>query len=172
AQRTKDELVLPNVERAPLVERARQAAKALGFKVRVTEEEARTTLFAERGVWNRLGAYFVHVGLLTIFAGGFMTSRGYTGQMRVFLEKQTDRMSQNVYNVDNATNQHAVGVRELELPFTIEGLDFQQKLINKDKGLDLGNTLDWLTRVRISDKETGKQTEALIHMNHPYDYRG
>jgi cytochrome c biogenesis protein len=172
AQRTKDELVLPNVERASLVERARQAAKALGFKVRVTEEEQRTTLFAERGVWNRLGAYFVHVGLLTIFAGGFLTSRGYTGQMRVFLEKQTDRMAQNVYNVDYATNQHAVGMRELELPFAIEGLDFQQKLINQNRGLDIGNTLDWLTRVRIHDKETGKQTEALIHMNHPFDYRG
>jgi len=172
AQRTKDEVVLPHVERAALTERARQAAKALGFKVRVTEEEQRTTLFAERGVWNRLGAYFVHVGLLTIFVGGFLTSRGYTGQMRVFLEKPGDRMLQNVYNVDNATNQHAVGMRELELPFTIEGLDFQQKVIDKAKGLEFGNTLDWLTRVRISDKQTGQQTEALIHMNHPVDYRG
>src|SRR5256885_6917345 len=59
------------------------------FKVRVTEEESRTTVFAERGVWNRLGAYVVHIGLLTIFFGGFMTSRGFTGMMPIADRKST-----------------------------------------------------------------------------------
>ncbi len=172
AQRTKGEVELPGLERASLVERTRQAARALGFRVKVTEEETRTTVFAERGVWNRLGAYLVHVSLLTIFAGGFMTSRGYTGSMRVVPEKQSDRMMQSVFNIDNAAMLHNSGVRELELPFTIEGVDLQQKLIDKNKGIDMPNTLDWITRVRIHDKETGGKTEALIHMNHPFDYRG
>lgn len=172
AQRTKGEVELPGVERASLVERTRQAARALGFKVKVTEEETRTTIFAERGVWNRLGAYLVHVSLLTIFAGGFMTSRGYTGMMRVVPEKQSDRMMQSVFNIDNEAMLHNSGVRELELPFTIEGVDIQQKLIDPAKGIEMPNTLDWITRVRIHDKESGKKTEALIHMNHPFDYRG
>src|SRR5262249_40060922 len=73
---------------------------------------------------------------------------------------------------DNANTQQATGMRELELPFSVEGVDFQQKVIDKNRGLEFGNTLDWLTRVRIHDKETGQQTEALIHMNHPFDYRG
>lgn len=172
AQRTKSEVELPELTRATLVERASQAARAAGFKIRVTEEETRTTVFAERGVWNRLGAYAVHVGLLTIFAGGFMTSRGFTGMMPVQPEKSSDRMSQNIFSVDSSAMLHNTGVRELELPFTIEGIDIQQKLIDKDKGIDAGNTLDWLTRVRIHDKATGKKTEAVIHMNHPFDYRG
>jgi cytochrome c biogenesis protein len=172
AQRTKGEVEMPGVERASLVERTRQAARALGFKVKVTEEETRTTVFAERGVWNRLGAYLVHISLLTIFAGGFMTSRGYTGMMRVVPEKQSDRMMQSVFNIDNDAMLHNAGVRELELPFTIEGLDIQQKLIDNNKGIDMPNTLDWITRVRIHDKESGKKTDALIHMNHPFDYRG
>jgi cytochrome c biogenesis protein len=172
AQRTKTEVELPELKRAELTERARQAARAEGFKVRVTEEEARTTVFAERGVWNRLGAYVVHVGLLTIFAGGFMTSRGFTGMMPVQPEKSADRMMQNVFSVDSSAMLHQSGTRELELPFTIEGLDIQQKLIDKDKGIDAGNTLDWITRVRIHDKETGQKTDALIHMNSPFDYRG
>jgi cytochrome c biogenesis protein len=172
AQRSKSEVELPDLKRAELTERARQAAKAEGFKVRVTEEETRTTLFAERGVWNRLGAYVVHIGLLTIFAGGFMTSRGFTGMMPVQPEKSSDRMSQNVFSVDSSAMLHQSGVRELELPFTIEGIDIQQKLLDKEKGIDAGNTLDWITRVRIHDKETGKKTEALIHMNSKFYYRG
>ena len=172
AQRTKGEVELPGVTRAALLERARQAARALGFKVRVTEEETRATIFAERNVWNRLGAYLVHISLLTIFTGGFLTSRGYTGMMRVVPEKQSDRMMQSVFNIDNDAMLHNTGIRELELPFTIEGLDIQQKLIDKNKGIDMPNTLDWITRVRIHDKETGQKTEALIHMNHPFDYRG
>ncbi len=172
AQRTKGEVELPGVNRAALVERTGRAARGLGFKIKVTEEETRTTVFAERNVWNRLGAYLVHISLLTIFAGGFMTSRGYTGMMRVVPEKQSDRMMQSVFNIDNDAMLHNSGIRELELPFTVEGVDIQQKLIDKNKGIDMPNTLDWITRVRIHDKESGKKTDVLIHMNHPFDYRG
>ncbi len=171
-QRFKEEVDAPGVARKDLTERATRAAKTMRFRVRVTEEEARTTIFAERGVWNRLGAYVVHIGLLTIFLGGFMTSRGFTGMLPVTPDKSADRMIQNVFNVENATTEFAVGQREMLLPFTVEGLDIQQKLIDKTRGIDAGNTLDWLTRVRIHDHETGQTTDALVHMNSPYDYRG
>jgi cytochrome c biogenesis protein len=172
AQKFKEKVELPQLARKQLVERAVAAARKMRFKVRVTEQDNRTTIFAERGVWNRLGAYLVHIGLLTIFFGGFMTSRGFTGMMNVTPDKSSDRMVQNIFNIDHANTQHAVGQRELELPFTIEGLDIEQKLINKNGSLDAGNTLDWRTRVRIVDPETGGSTEALIHMNNPFDYRG
>jgi cytochrome c biogenesis protein len=172
AQKFKEKVELPRLNRKQLVERAAEAARKLRFKVRIAEEDARTTIFAERGVWNRLGAYAVHVGLLTIFFGGFMTSRGFTGMMQVRPDQSSDRMVQNVFNLDNSTSHHAVGQRELALPFTIEGLDIQQKLINQAGSIDAGNTLDWLTRVNIVDHETGQKTEALIHMNTPFDYRG
>lgn len=172
AQKFKEKVEIPQLGRKQLTERASEAARKMRFKVRLTEEDNRTTIFAERGVWNRLGAYLVHIGLLTIFAGGFMTSRGFTGMMEVSPNKSSNRMIQNVFNIDNANTQHAIGQRELELPFTIEGVDIQQKLINKSGSIDAGNTLDWLTRVRIVDQEAGKTTEALIHMNTPFDYRG
>ena len=172
AQKFKEKAELPNLDRKHLTERATKAARAMGFKIRVTEEESRTTVFAERGVWNRLGAYVVHIGLLTIFFGGFMTSRGYTGMMPVMPEQTSDRVMKQVFNVDNATAQHAIATQEIPLPFTVEGVDIQQKLIKKEGSLDAGNTLDWLTRVRFHDQKTGKTTEALIHMNHPFDYQG
>src|SRR6185436_17127079 len=78
-QRHREQVDLPALSRAELVSRASVAARAEKFGVKITEEASRTTIFAERGVWNRLGAYAVHVSLLTIFAGGFLTSRGHTG---------------------------------------------------------------------------------------------
>jgi cytochrome c biogenesis protein len=172
AQKFKEKIELPHLDRKQLTERAATAAKAMRFKVRVNEDGDRTTLFVERGVWNRLGAYVVHIGLLTIFFGGFMTSRGFNGMLQVVPNQSSDRMARNVFNVDHATSQHAIGQQEFELPFTVEGVDIQQKLINKDGSIDASNTLDWLTRVRLVDHETGGKTEALIHMNTPYDYRG
>lgn len=172
AQKFKEKVELPHLDRQRLAERATAAARKMRFKARVTEANDRTTIFAERGVWNRLGAYAVHIGLLTIFIGGFLTSRGHTGAMPIVPGQSSDRILKNEFNIDNTATEHAVNVRELEIPFKIECLDFQQKLINKNGSLDTGNTLDWLTTVRIVDEEANQNTEAIIHMNTPFDYRG
>ncbi len=172
AQKFKEKVELPQLDRKLLVERAVAAARKMGFKARVTEADDRITVFAERGVWNRLGAYAVHIGLLTIFFGAFLTSRGHTGSMPIRPNQKSNSILKNEFNIDHAAAEHAVTVRELHLPFTVECLDFQQKLIKKDGSLALGNTLDWLTTVRILDPERDKPTEAVIHMNTPFDYRG
>jgi cytochrome c biogenesis protein len=173
AQKFKEQIDLPNFERPQLAERAAAAARAMKFKVRLTEQESRTTIFAERGVWNRLGAYAVHIGLLTIFFGGFMTSRGYRGgSIWITPEELSDKIMMNVFNVENATTEFAVTTREIPLPFTLEGIDIEHKPVKKEGSIDRSNTLDWLTRVRIHDPETGQKTDALIHMNKPYDYKG
>ena len=171
AQRVHDVVELRGVGRGEMVDRVRQAARALQFKVRVTEEETRTTVFAERGVWNRLGAYAIHTALLTIFLGGFLTAKyGHTGGMWLAPGQTQSQMTQQVYNVDAATNNFATREQSLQLPFEVKCLDIQQKLIDQSRFIDAMNTIDWLTRVEISD-ETGKH-EALIHLNKPYDYRG
>ena len=172
AQKFKEKAELPQLDRRQLAERATAAARKMRFRARVTETDDRTTIFAERGVWNRLGAYAVHVGLLTIFVGYFLTSRGYTGMMDAIPGKTSKRMVKYDFNVDNAMTEHAVSQRELELPFKIVCLDFQQKLIDKNGSLDQTNTLDWITRVRIEDPEIGRNTETLVHLNNPLDYRG
>ena len=171
AQKFKEKVELPKLDRRRLVERAIAGARKMRFRARVTEANDRTTIFAERGVWNRLGAYVVHIGLLTIFFGYFLTSRGHTGSLDAMPGRSSDRMVKNEFNIDNAT-EHVIGTRELKLPFTVECLDFQQKLINKSGSLDQTNTLDWITRVRIVDPEIGKNTEAIVHLNSPLDYRG
>lgn len=172
AQKFKEKVELPQLGRQQLVERAVAAARKMRFRTRVTEANDRTTIFVERGVWNRLGAYAVHIGLLTIFIGYFLTSRGHTGSMPIRPNQTSDTILKNEFNIDNAAAEHAVNVRELQIPFKVECLDFQQKLINKGGSLTLGNTLDWMTTVRILDPETNQTTEAVVQMNTPFDYRG
>ncbi len=146
--------------------RIESAAKAIGWrKLRRTEKNGRLYLFAESGAWNRLGAYPVHVALLTIFVGGFMTAQmGSTGSVPLAPGMTTDLTRETVVNLDKANEVTK------RLPFELTGVDIQQKLIKKDGPITAMNTIDWITRFKIAD-ETGTH-EASVQMNKPYDYRG
>ena len=148
------------------VARVTGAFRAARLKAVVTEKKGKTYVFGERGAWNRLGAYAVHVALLTIFLGGFLTSTFMQyGQMPLEPGLSSNEMTETVFNVDQLSRTvHP-------LPFEVECTDIEQKLIRKEGAITADNTLDWLTRIRIKDSERG-ETEALVHLNRPYDYRG
>ncbi|HMF55917.1 MAG TPA: cytochrome c biogenesis protein ResB [Pyrinomonadaceae bacterium] len=164
-QKPHAEAKVENESLKQVAERLSAEARKLGMKPTLTEKDGRTYFFAERGAWNRLGAYAVHVALLTIFLGGFLTAQfGRTGQMKLMPGLTSSDMQQLNYSLDGIT---PVAV---DLPFKIYCTDIQQKLIRADGSIDASNTLDWLTRIVITD-ETG-QREGLVHMNAPLDYRG
>ncbi len=164
-QEQNSEFMLEGETQSAAAERISKAARKLGFKTTVTEKGGRTFVFSERGTWNRLGAYAVHVALLTIFFGGFMTAQfSRDGQMPLAPGMTTNEMTQLVTNLDDVTRV------PLQLPFTVTCTDIQQKLIRKEGSIQANNTIDWLTRIKIKD-ETGER-EALVHLNKPYDYRG
>jgi cytochrome c biogenesis protein len=142
------------------------AFKKAGWKKPVvTEKGGRTFVFAQSGAWNRLGAYAVHVGLLTIFLGGFLTTQlGTTGNMPLAPGQTSNQMFETAFELDQ------VKQFSMQLPFAVECADIEQKLIRKEGSLAAGNTIDWLTRIRIKD---GSETrEATVQMNRPFDYRG
>jgi cytochrome c biogenesis protein len=142
------------------------AMRSAHMKAIVTEKSGKTFVFGERGVFNRLGAYAVHVALLTIFTGGFLTAQfGRTGQMPLEPGTTSNEMTETVFNVDQPSR--AV----YQLPFEVECTDIEQKLMRKDGTIMSENTLDWLTRVKIKDPDYGER-EAVVHLNAPYDYRG
>lgn len=146
-------------------QRVAGAFKSLGLRPTVTEKNGRVFVFGERGAWNRLGAYAVHVALLTIFLGGFLTAQlGREGQMPLMPGMSTNQMTNLRFNLDEVTKV------PVELPFTVTCTDIQQKLIKKDGSIMANNTIDWLTRIKITD-ETGTR-EGLVHLNEPLDYRG
>jgi cytochrome c biogenesis protein len=148
-----------------VAERVAAAAKATGFKTRITEKAGRTFVFAERGRWNRLGAYAVHVALLLLFLGSFVSNYfERTGTIRMIPRTSAKAMMQTVFDQDQ-TRQNSI-----PLPFTVECTDIQQRLREKDGDIMAGNTIDWITRVRINDN--GATREATISLNNPTDYRG
>lgn len=157
---------IKEASREEAAERVASAFRGAGLKATVTEKGTKSFVFGERGAWNRLGAYAVHVALLTIFFGGFMTSQfGRNGSMRLAPGDKSSEMTEVTFSLDKLAQQ------VMQLPFEVTCTDIQQKLIEKDGSISVNNTLDWLTRIRIKDPDYG-ETEALVHMNRPFDYRG
>lgn len=158
-------LVVNGESRSLVAELVAAASRKAGLKPTITEKNNRLYVFAERGAWNRLGAYGVHVALLTIFLGGFLTAQfSRVGQIRLMPGETASRMTEPIFVLDQFSSV------SIPLPFTITCTDIQQKLIQKNGTIIQNNTLDWLTRIKIKD-ERGEH-EALVHLNHPYDYRG
>lgn len=133
--------------------------------VRVSEENDRITIFAQRNVWNRLGAYVVHIALLTTFFGGFLTSRyGIGGMMQIIPGETTDTFMTSEMTLDGPRMGRAA------VPFSVECTDLQQKLIRPEGGLEAQNTIDWLSYVKVH--EGGQEIPAVVHMNNPFDVKG
>ena len=158
-------LKLKGESRASVAERLVAACRSQGLKTRVTEKHGRTFVFAQSNVWNRLGAYAVHVALLTIFTGGFLTAQfGRTGQMYLKPGMVSNEMNETEFDLDQ------IRPVTLGLPFEVTCTDVEQKLIEKNGPITANNTIDWATRFKIKD-EYGER-EGMVHMNAPYDYRG
>jgi len=146
-------------------ERVAASWRKAGLRPRIHRGESRITVFAQRHVWNRLGAYLVHVALLTIFVGGFLTSRyGVGGSMEI-----TPGQSSNAF-MTFENQLHGEQVKKAQMPFTVECSDLRQELIRPEGGLDVMNTIDWLSYIKI--KDSGAERPALVHLNSPFDYRG
>ena len=134
-------------------------------RVSTIEKDGRTYILAQAGVWNRLGAYAVHVALLTIFLGGFLTAQlGTTGNLPLAPGESSNLIRETVVDLD-----HISEVTK-QLPFQVTFADIEQKLIRKEGPLSAANTLDWITRFTIVDE--GETHSGVAQMNRPFDYRG
>jgi cytochrome c biogenesis protein len=166
-QEQNSQMTLEGESGQAVAEQVSSAARRLGFKTTISEKGGRTFVFMERGAWNRLGAYAVHVALLTIFLGGFLTAQfGRDGAMWLKPGATTSEMNKSRSPLDETPQVP----EPIQLPFTVTCTDIQQKLIRQEGPITANNTLDWLTRIKIKD-EYGER-DALIHLNTPYDYRG
>ncbi len=135
-------------------------------------------VFGENGKWNRLGAYVVHVFLLTLFLGHFVANQtGFDADIR--LSPDTNQAIQRDFNVAQQTD--AIQLIEInldkqerynvQLPFTITCTEIEQKLIDPNGSIEINNTIDWRTQIKIDDPAYG-QTVADVSLNKPFAYRG
>jgi cytochrome c biogenesis protein len=147
-------------------ESIRATFKENGLRSRITTYNGNLYVFGESGKWNRLGAYIVHVALLTLFLGHFVALQtGFDADVRMTPGETTDQIQMIQFDLDKKEKFN------VQLPFTIECTDIQQKLIDPNGSIDVTNTLDWRTQMRITDPDYG-ETLADVSMNKPLSYRG
>ena len=154
-----------------VVARVEKELKSQRYKTILSVEAGVTTVFGERGKINRLGAYIVHVALLTLFLGNFVfytTSRDADVQM--IPGAKTDQIQELHFAVDNAAGFKKDRFN-VKIPFTLECTDIQQRLIDEKGGIDVSNTLDWRTELKIDDPEYGVSVQE-ASLNKPLFYRG
>lgn len=169
-----------------VAEKISQTFKANGFSPKITksnnifyttdedgrkdfskiETKSNLIVFGESGKWNRLGAYIVHVALLTLFLGHFVALQsGFDADVRMMPGQVTNEIQMIQFNLDKQERYNVA------LPFTITCTDIEQDLIDPKGSIAINNTLDWHTRINIDDPQYGK-IEADVSLNKPFSYRG
>ncbi|MFT3745397.1 MAG: cytochrome c biogenesis protein ResB [Pyrinomonadaceae bacterium] len=132
----------------------------------VIKNKTSTVVFGQSGQINRLGAYVVHVFLLILFLGHFVALQtGFDADVRMIPGATTDQIELIQFNLDKKERFN------VKLPFTMECTDIQQRLINQDGGIDVSNTMDWRTQLKINDPQYGEKI-ADVSLNAPFTYRG
>jgi cytochrome c biogenesis protein len=128
--------------------------------------EKKTVVFGESGRFNRIGAYIVHVALLTLFLGHFVALQtGFDADVRMIPGDATDQIQMIEFDLDRQEKFN------VQLPFSMTCTDIQQKLIDPSGSIDVTNTLDWRTQMKVDDPAYGTMI-ADISMNKPFSYRG
>jgi len=148
------------------IDRVKSAFEQNGLRAIVSEKHGLHYVFGERGKWNRIGAYIVHVALLTLFLGHFVALQtGFDADVRMIPGQGTNEIQMIQFDLDKKEKFN------VELPFTITCTDIEQKLIDPRGSIDVTNTLDWRTQMRVEDPAYGN-TVADISLNKPFSYRG
>jgi cytochrome c biogenesis protein len=162
------------IERPISTEKVVESFKKQGLKTLVTEKNGRVHVFGQSGALNRIGAYIVHVFLLTLFLGHFTALQtGFDADVRFEPSQTTNQIQLIQFNLDNLKNPDT-DIQErfsVQLPFTMFCTDIQQKLIDPKGSIEINNTLDWRTQIKIDDPSYGEIT-ADISLNKPFNYRG
>ena len=132
----------------------------------IIKEKTSTVVFGQSGQINRLGAYVVHVFLLTLFLGHFVALQtGFDADVRMIPGGSTDQIELIQFNLDKKEKFN------VKLPFTMECTDIQQRLIDQGGSIDVTNTMDWRTQLKITDPQYGEKI-ADVSLNAPFNYRG
>lgn len=149
-----------------VAEKVKDVFKSEGLNPKITQKKGKFYVFGESGKWNRLGAYIVHVFLLTLFLGHFVALQtGFDADVRFVPGEAKNEIEMIKFNLDKQ-ERYAV-----ELPFTIYCTDIQQSLIDPNGSIEVSNTLDWRTQIKIDDPAYGVTT-ADVSLNKPFSYRG
>jgi len=166
AQPENASVLIPAANKAEAAEQIRDIFQSNGLKATIAEKHGNTYVFGEAGKFNRIGAYIVHVALLTLFLGHFVANQtGFDADVRMIPGEKTEQIQLIQFDLDKKEKFN------VQLPFAITCTDVQQRLIDPRGSIDVNNTMDWRTQVKIDDPEYGSSI-AEISLNSPANYRG
>jgi cytochrome c biogenesis protein len=98
--------------------------------------------------------------------GHFVANQtGFNADVRMIPGEQTNQIQLIKFELDKKERYN------VQVPFSLECTDIEQKLIDPQGEIDVSNTLDWRTQVRIDDPQYGLNTYD-VSLNKPLDYRG
>lgn len=148
------------------IEIAEERLRRKGYRdIRKTSAGSARFVFAQKGSWDRLGAYAVHVCLLLILFGGFLTSwSARNGEMALAPGDEANRVA--TVEVDGEDRRRVT----FEIPFTVRCNDIRQKLIDSQGSIRASNTLDWISDLTIIDGDIRR--DVTVSLNSPVDYGG
>jgi len=162
---------MSGTDESEVTEKIKRAFKNRGLRSRVNEKNGLTNIFGESGTWNRLGAYGVHVFLLTLFLGHFIALQtGFDADVQLMPGTVTDQIQIIEHKLDPVKGV-SVDRFLAQPPFTITCTDIQQKLVDPNGSIGIENTMDWSTSLRIDDPVYGT-TDVAVSLNKPFSYRG
>ena len=166
--------------------------KLNGFRTRLKEHDDHHLVAGMKGVWNRSGYIFTHVGIIVLCLGSFLdggfglTIKEWTG--RIIPETRDIRADEvpataRLKPGDSASFRGSISLQEgttsnivflnvrdgylvQELPFTIKLKDF--RIEHYESGMPKSFESDLI----IQDDKLEKPLEKTISVNHPLIYRG
>ena len=170
----KNQKYAESLDKVVATEKIVEVFKKQGFKAKISEKNGRINIFGQSGSLNRIGAYFVHVALLTLFLGHFVAlNTGFDADVRFEPAQVTNEIQLIQFNLANLSNPNA-DIQDrfnVQLPFSIECTDIQQKLIDPKGSIEINNTMDWRTQIKINDPSYS-EIIADVSLNKPFSYRG
>lgn len=170
----KNQKYAESFDKTVATEKIVEVFKKQGFNTQISEKNGRVNIFGQTGRINRIGAYFVHVALLTLFLGHFVAlNTGFDADVRFEPSQVTNEIQLIQFNLANLSNPDA-DIQDrynVQLPFSIECTDIQQKLIDPKGSIEINNTMDWRTQIKINDPSYS-EIIADVSLNKPFSYRG
>ncbi|MBI4469147.1 MAG: cytochrome c biogenesis protein ResB [Acidobacteria bacterium] len=137
------------------------------LRVSVNTKDGFTTVFGQRGVWNRFVVFVIHIAVLMILGAGFVGSRwGYEGMIAL----SPGLASNELFIRGNETLKIPDAKRMM--PFQLYCEKIRVDLKDPKGPLTNQNTVNWFTHVKIQDPEEPAPISDVVRVNGPLDHAG
>lgn len=143
--------------------------KLKGYKLKISENDGQIVCAANKNGIARVGAWFTHIGMVSLFIGGLIISlngirfHDEAWQHDPVLIKQQNKMKYKI-DFDILVRDYEVTYTDNKLLFDKEGYNFQ--------GYGHKRVKDYVSLLEVFDKNGNHVLDKYIEVNDPLEYEG